>query len=111
MANQHPKGASEPTRRIKPALTDEAREAQMVSLAIDLAEKQLLEGTASAQVISHFLKIGSTKERLEKEILEEQKGLVRAKTKALESAERIEKLYAGALDAMRKYGAQVDQAE
>ena len=58
---------------LRPALTPEARENQMISLAVDLAEKQLREGTASSQVITHFLKLGSSKEKLEKEILEKQK--------------------------------------
>ena len=93
-------------KRIRPALTPESREDQLVALAINLAEKQLLEGTASAQVISHFLKIGSTKERIEKEILEEQKDLIKAKTEALKSEKRVEELYQEALDAMRRYAGQ-----
>ena len=52
----------------RPALTPEARENQLISLAVDLAEKQLQEGTASSQVITHYLKLGSTKERIEKEV-------------------------------------------
>ncbi|MCD8119738.1 MAG: hypothetical protein LUE29_09735 [Lachnospiraceae bacterium] len=90
-------------RKIRPALTPEARENQMISLAIDLAEKQLIEGTASSQVITHYLKLGSTKERIEKEILEKQKDLIEAKTENLQSAKRIEELYANALKAMRNY--------
>ena len=93
-------------KRIRPALTPESREDQLVALAINLAEKQLLEGTASAQVISHFLKIGSTKERIEKEILKEQKDLIKAKTEALKSEKRVEELYQEALDAMRRYAGQ-----
>lgn len=93
-------------KRIRPALTPESREDQLVALAINLAEKQLLEGTASAQVISHFLKIGSTKERIEKEILEEQKDLIKAKTEALKSEKRVEELYEEALNAMRRYAGQ-----
>lgn len=99
-------------KRIRPALTPESREDQLVALAINLAEKQLLEGTASAQVISHFLKIGSTKERIEKEILEEQKDLIKAKTEALKSEKRVEELYQEALDAMRRYaGQEIDERE
>ena len=93
-------------KRIRPALTPESREDQLVALAINLAEKQLLEGTASAQVISHFLKIGSTKERIEKEILEEQKAMIKAKTEALKSEKRVEELYEEALNAMRRYSGQ-----
>lgn len=98
-------------KRIRPGLTPESREDQLVALAIDLAEKQLLEGTASAQVISHFLKIGSTKERIEKEILEEQKDLIKAKTEALKSEKRVEELYKEALDAMRRYSGQIIEEE
>lgn len=75
----------------------------MISLAIDLAEQQLRDGTASSQVITHYLKLGSTKERIEKEILERQKDLIEAKTQSLQSAKRIEELYADAIDAMRSY--------
>ena len=96
------------SRRIRPATTPEARESQMISLAIDLAERQLLEGTASSQVITHYLKLGSTKERIEKEILEKQKELIVAKTEQLHSAQRIEELYANALDAMRNYSGHDD---
>ncbi len=99
------KGSSE-ARQIRPALTPEARENQMISLAIDLAEKQLMEGTASSQVITHYLKLGSTKERIEKEILEKQKELIAAKTESLQSAKRIEELYENALNAMRDYSGQ-----
>lgn len=75
----------------------------MISLAVDLAEKQLIAGTASSQVISHFLKLGSTKERLEKEILEKQKELITAKTESIHSAKKVEELYTNALNAMRTY--------
>lgn len=62
-----------------------------------------MEGTASSQVITHYLKLGSTKERLEKEMMEEQKKLLKAKTEALESAAEIKELYENALSAMREY--------
>lgn len=90
-------------KKMRPALTPEARENQLISLAVDLAEKQLQEGTASSQVITHYLKLGSTKERIEKEILEKQKELIIAKTEAMQSAKRVEELYSNALDAMRRY--------
>lgn len=99
-------GSSGTRRKIRPALTPEARENQMISLAVDLAEKQLMEGTASSQVITHYLKLGSTKERIEKEILEKQKELISAKTEALQSAKRIEELYTDAISAMRRYSGQ-----
>jgi EAL domain-containing protein (putative c-di-GMP-specific phosphodiesterase class I) len=99
---------SDGVRKPRPALTPEGREQQLVSLAVNLAERQLIDGTASSQVISHYLKIGSTKERIEKEILEKQKDLIDAKTQALQSAQRIEELYKIALEAMRNYGGHGD---
>jgi hypothetical protein len=86
-----------------PATTPEARENQLIALAVDLAEKQLRNGTARSQVITHYLKLGSTKEKLEKDILQEQKKLIEAKTEALKSAKHVEELYADALKAMSKY--------
>ena len=103
MAKVKKSGSSESSRKIRPALTLEARENQMISLAVDLAEKQLMEGTASSQVITHYLKLGTTKERLEKEKLEEENKLLRARTDALQSAKRVEELYADAIDAMKVY--------
>jgi len=86
-----------------PATTPEARENQLIALAVDLAEEQILAGTASSQVISHFLKLGSTKEKIEKEILEQQKELIKAKTDSIQSGKRVEELYTNALNAMRMY--------
>lgn len=103
-----PKDNKNPSRKTRPALTVEARENQLVSLAVDLAEKQLKEGTATSQVITHYLKIGSTKERIEKEILAEQRELIKAKTESLQSAKRVEELYTNALEAMKKYSGQGD---
>ena len=91
------------TPKRAPARTSQARENQLIALAVDLAEKQLREGTASAQVITHYLKLGSTRERIEKEILQEQKALLQAKTENLQSQKRTEELYRNALDAMRIY--------
>lgn len=95
-----------------PALTPEARENEMITYAIDLAEKQLREGTASSAVITHYLKLGSTKEKLEREKLQKENELLRAKTEALQSAKRVEELYADALRAMKLYsGEEVDDEE
>ena len=98
-------------RKQRPGMSVEARENQLISLAVDLAEKQLLEGTASSQVITHYLKLGSTKERLEKEILKQQKELIVAKTEALHSSKRIEELYSNALNAMRNYRGDINSDE
>lgn len=106
MANVKRTVSNQGAKDIRPALTPESRENQLISLAVDLAEKQLQEGTASSQVITHYLKLGSTKERIEKEILEKQKELISAKTEALKSAKRIEELYENAIKAMRSYNGQ-----
>lgn len=102
------KTQSTETKKSRPALNPEARENQMISLAIDCAEQQLRDGTASSQVITHYLKLGSTKERLEKEKLERENELLRAKTESLQSMKHIEELYANALNAMRNYGGSAD---
>lgn len=95
-----------------PSPTPEGRENQLIALAYDLAEKQMREGTASSQVISHFLKLGSTKDRLEREILFEQKKLISAKTGAIESQANAEELYAEAIKAFGLYtGEDSDQDE
>lgn len=91
------------TKRMRPALTQEARENQLVYLATNLAEQQLMDGTASSQVITHFLKLGTEKERLERERLTHENELLKAKTEALQSAKRVEELYAQALSAMKSY--------
>ena len=98
--------SNQQAKDIRPALTPESRENQLISLAVDLAEKQLQEGTASSQVITHYLKLGSTKEKIEKEILEKQKELISAKTEAIKSAKKIEELYTEAIKAMQKYSGQ-----
>lgn len=92
-----------PKRKRKPASTPEARENQLISMATDLAEKQLAEGTASSQVITHFLKLGSTKEKLELEKLKKENELLVAKTESLESAKRVEDLYVKAMEAFKGY--------
>lgn len=94
------------TRR-RPATTPEGRENEMVAHAIDLAERQIKNGTASSQVITHFLKLGSTRERLEQERLEHENELTRVKIEALESAQRVEELYKEALNAMRSYSGDI----
>ena len=95
--------SSDTVKRGRPGLTPEAREGQLVSLAINLAEEQLRNGTASSQVITHYLKLGSTKEKLEREKLERENELLRAKAKALESQEKTEELYREAIKAMKLY--------
>lgn len=93
-------------RKIRPALTPEARENQMIALAVDLVEQRLLDGTASSQETTHFLKLGSMKNRLEMEKLQEENRLLKARTEALQSAKRVEELYSEAIKAMRRYSGQ-----
>ena len=99
---------SSSSRKMRPALTPEARENQMISLAMDQAEKQLIEGTASSQVVTHFLKLATVKSQLEIEKLKSENELLKAKTETLQSAQRIEELYKEAMDAMKGYSGHHD---
>ena len=101
MAGKKPR----PQREAKPASTPEGREQQLVSLAVDLAEKQLRDGTASPSVISHFLKIASRREVLEREILEKQSRLIEAKAENIVKEKEQEALAKAAIDAMKNYNA------
>ena len=94
---------SDRKKKVRPALTPEARENQMISLAVDLVEQRLIAGTASAQETTHFLKLASTKAKLEKDILEKQKELITAKTEALRAEKHREELFVEAIAAMKKY--------
>ena len=97
------KATTNTAKRGRPALTPEARENQCISLAMDLAEQQLRDGTASSQVITHFLKAGASRAELEKEKLRRENLVLEAKAKAYESSEEIKTLYENALKAMRNY--------
>lgn len=103
MGRPRKSASKEPISTVRPAANPESRENQMISLAVDLAEKQLREGTASSQVITHFLKLGTQQSRLEREKLRHETKLLEAKTEALKSSERIEELYSQAMAAMRSY--------
>lgn len=93
-------------RAYRPAMTPEGRENQLISLASDLAERQLRDGTAPAQVTTHFLKLATERERLEREKLRRENLLLEAKVDAIASAKRVEELYGKALSAMREYSGQ-----
>lgn len=95
--------SSSKSKKMRPALSPEARENQMISLAVDLAEKQLIEGTASSQVITHFLKLGTTKAELEKEKLKKENKLLEAKTNAIEDDKEYKTLVEDAIKAIRGY--------
>lgn len=100
--------SSNTKKKLRPAISPESRENQLVSLAMDLVEQRLLDGTASSQETTHFLKLGSMKAQLEKEKLENENELLKAKKESLESAQRTEELYENALRAMRDYSGQVE---
>ena len=86
-----------------PAQDPVAREKQLINLAVDLAEKQLIEGTASPSVLTHYLKLASTRETVEREILEKQAKLITAKTDSISQAKDTEEMVKQAIDAMRTY--------
>lgn len=92
-----------PPKAPRPALTPEARENQLIALAVDLVEKRLLEGTASSQETTHFLKLASRKSKLEAERFELENQLIKAKTKAIQDQADMKALYADAIAAMRRY--------
>ncbi len=97
-------------KRRPPATTVEGREIQLVALAVDVAEEQMRNGKVSAQVLTHYLKLGTERERLEREKLRKENTLLDAKANALASAERMERLYDEALKAMRTYQGHPDEA-
>lgn len=99
------------TREFPPATSVEDRENQLISLAIDRAEQQLRDGTASAQVIVHYLKLGSTRERLERQQIEQKMEVDATKVENYKSQRRVEELYADAIKAMRSYNGQLEEEE
>lgn len=105
------KRESSSKKRMRPALTPEARENQLISMAVDLAEQQLMDGTASSQVITHFLKLASSKDRLEREKLEEENKLLKAKTENLQSQRQREASYEEVLKALQQYSGRGDEDE
>lgn len=103
MATQVKELNPKPAKKSRPPLTAEGKEKQMISLAMDCAEERLRNGTAPSQLIVHYLKLGSEKNRLEMEKLKEENKLLRAKTEAIKSLKSQEELYAAAIKAMRRY--------
>lgn len=104
MANKQTSGTG-----VAPSLTPEAEESKLTALAVNLAKKQLLEGTASSQVITHFLKLASTRESLERELLETKIELQKAKTDLIASEARQEALYQEAMNAFKEYRGEEDE--
>ena len=96
---------------MRPALTPEARENQLISLAIDLVEQRLIDGTASAQETTHFLKLASRKAKLEAERAELENELIKAKTQSIRDQADMKTLYKDAIEGMRRYGGHGDYEE
>ena len=109
MAKVRGNPSSESQKKMRPALTPEARENQLIALAVDCAEKQLRGGTASSQVITHYLKLATEKERLEREKIRQEIETQKAKRKAMASDEEIKSMYKDAIDAMKRYSGYGDQ--
>lgn len=105
------KATSGKAKPVRATLSPEAQENRMISLAMDLAEQRLRDGTASSQLITELVKRGSTKARLEQELLERQTELAAAKAEAIKSAARMEELYEKAMNAMKRYGGHYDEEE
>ena len=103
--------AMNPVRKSRKAMDPDAREQQMIALAVDLAEKQLREGTASSQVITHFLKLGTSRAELEKEKLKKENKMLEAKTDMYQSSKESEKKYEEVLKAFRDYSGKGEEDE
>lgn len=99
---------SAPIEMGRPATTPEAREDQMIDLAVTLVERRLRDGSASSQETTHYLKLASRKSRLENEKLKEELALIKAKTEAIQSSKKVEELYADAIKAFKTYSGQED---
>ena len=111
MANSGTTIKKKSSRKKRPALSPEARENQLINEAYDLVEERFQDGTATAQETVHFLRLGSQKNQMEMEKLKKENELLTAKTDALQSAKRVEELYADALSAMKLYSGQKEVAE
>lgn len=103
--------SSTPRPKGRPAITPEARENQMIALAMDLVEQRLLDGSASSQETTHFLKLATTKYRVELETMKEQKKLIAAKTEELEGRKETKAMFEEAIKAMRTYSGKGDDVD
>lgn len=100
-----------PKPLFSPATSLDDREGQLISLAYDVAEERLRNGTATSQEVTHFLKLGSSKARVEKDILERQKELITAKTEALQAQKKLEEMFSDAMEAFRRYSGDTKDEE
>ena len=108
MAKVKPSSSKDTQKKMRPALTPEARENQLISLAVDLVEKRLIEGTASSQETTHFLKLGSTKSKYELEKLKAENELIKAKAELAKSQKNSEEMFKKAIEAMKSYSGSMD---
>ena len=97
--------------KMRPALSPESKEGQMISLAMDLVEQRLRDGTATSQETTHFLKLATEKERTEREIAKKQLELMEAKRQQIASQARIEELYENAMKAFQRYSGHGDEED
>lgn len=100
-----------PETKRRPATTPESRENQLVALAVDNVEKQIREGTASSQILVHYLQLASPRERLLRAKLEQENELLKAKVESMASGKRVEELYEDAIKAMRSYAGHEPEEE
>ena len=101
--------SSETSKRMRPALSPEAREGQMIALAMDLVEQRLRDGTATSQETTHFLRLATMEHQMEQRIMEKDLELKEAKTQQIRAQARIEELYSNALKAMQRYSGHDDE--
>ena len=90
-------------KSLRPALTPEARENRAIALAMDLVEQRLMDGTASSQETTHFLKLGSVKNKLEIEKLKAENDLIHAKAEMVRAQKNNEEMFKDAIAAMKEY--------
>lgn len=102
------KSSTNSSKKLRPALSPENEEGQCISLAISLVKKRLMEGTASSQETTHFLRMASTETRLKNELIKTQQELMQARIKSIESEERKEALFTEAIEAMKRYSGNSD---
>lgn len=103
--------SSKQDKKRRPALDPKAREDQLISLANDVAEQQMLDGTVSSQVLTHYLKLGTAKAKLELKLLEKEEALIDAKINKMESEETSDKMYQEVLEALKIYNGMGDPDE
>lgn len=93
-------------RRRSPAKTPEERESMLIAMSLSRIEQQIADGTVSSQVLTHFAKLGSSRERLEQERLRNENEVLRKKVQTMEAAVDVKNLMEDALAAFKGYSGQ-----